>query len=68
MSEKQLAESDSKTGKTGKDYFSQEELESFERDGYVIVQGMYSQEKVNEISGWIDELTGREPALFPSCG
>jgi len=63
MSEKQLAEPDSKTGKTGKDYFSQEKLESFERDGYVIVQGMYSQEEVNEISDWIDELTGREPVV-----
>ena len=37
-------------------YLSQEQLDTFRRDGYLIVRGMYSPAEVEEISKWTDEV------------
>jgi ectoine hydroxylase-related dioxygenase (phytanoyl-CoA dioxygenase family) len=35
---------------------SQEQIESFHRDGYVLVRGLYSAAEIQQISGWTDEV------------
>ena len=35
---------------------SDEQVEQFHRDGYLVVRGMYSPEEVDEISRWTDEV------------
>lgn len=34
----------------------QQQLESFHRDGYVLVRGLYSAAEIQQISGWTDEV------------
>jgi len=37
---------------------SQEQIEQFRRDGYLVVRGMYSPEEMDEIQAWTDEVAG----------
>jgi len=40
-------------------YFTNEQIEQYKRDGFLIVRQMYSPEEVKEISNWIDDLKNR---------
>ncbi len=40
---------------------SPQQLRDFERDGFLVVRGMYSPDEISEFSAWIDELAAREP-------
>ncbi len=42
-------------------YFNQKDLEDYERNGFIVVRGMYSRPEVQQLSDWIDELSGRKP-------
>ena len=44
-------------------YFTQEDLKEFDREGYMIVPGMYSEQETSEILTWIDELASRPPVV-----
>ncbi len=44
-----------------KNYFSDNEMRNYERDGFVVVRGMYSPSEIKKISADIDELAGRAP-------
>lgn len=46
-----------------KSYFSPQDLAAFDRDGFVIVKGMYSSQEIREISAWIDEISSRKPEV-----
>ncbi|HKX55073.1 MAG TPA: phytanoyl-CoA dioxygenase family protein [Xanthomonadales bacterium] len=35
---------------------SQEQIESFHRDGFVLVRGLYSDQEIRQISDWTDEV------------
>ena len=37
------------------------QMEDFERDGFLIVRGMYSASEIAELSGWINEFAARSP-------
>lgn len=37
--------------------FSEQQVEQFRRDGFLLVRGMYSDEEVADISRWTDELS-----------
>lgn len=42
-----------------KKWFNDEEMKSFEEDGFVVVSSMYSQAEIDELSAAIDELAER---------
>ena len=37
---------------------SQEQIEQFHRDGFLVVRGMYNAEEMKDISRWTDEVSG----------
>ena len=37
---------------------SQEQIEQFHRDGFLVVRGMYNAEEMKDISSWTDEVSG----------
>ena len=37
-------------------FFTEDQLESFHRDGFVIVRGLFAPEEARLIAGWVDEL------------
>jgi len=45
----------------GAPYFTEAERQRFQRDGFVVVRGMYSAEDIDAISRWCDELAARVP-------
>ncbi len=51
-------------------FFSDQDIQSFKNDGFVIVRKMYGEDDIRRISAWIDELVsrprvkGREMAYF----
>lgn len=44
-------------------FFNVEDRKAYDRDGFIIVRGMYSPREVQAVSDWADELVGRPPAL-----
>ncbi len=36
-------------------------MTDFERDGYVVVKGMYSKDEIKQLAGWMDALVARGP-------
>jgi ectoine hydroxylase-related dioxygenase (phytanoyl-CoA dioxygenase family) len=38
-----------------------EDIGAFERDGYLIVRGMYARDEVRAMAGWIDALVAKPP-------
>lgn len=42
-----------------KKYFSEQEMQNYHKDGFVIVRGMYSLPEIEEASSWIDGLIAR---------
>ncbi len=42
-------------------HFSQQQLQSFKRDGFLVIHGMYRPAEIQEMSSWIDELVARPP-------
>ena len=46
-----------------KKYFSDKEISSYERDGFILVHGMYLSAEIKELSGWIDALVERGPQV-----
>jgi hypothetical protein len=46
-----------------KKYFNEEKMISYQRDGFIVVRGMYDAREVGKLSGWIDELAARGPEL-----
>ena len=42
-------------------HLTQEQLKSFNRDGFLVLPGMFGAAKIKELSGWIDELAQRPP-------
>ncbi len=38
--------------------FSKEQRETFKRQGYLVVPGLYTPEEMDEIRGWVDEAQG----------
>lgn len=44
-------------------YFSSQQLQSFKRDGFLVISGMYTSSEILEISSWIDELVARPPRV-----
>lgn len=38
-----------------------QQMADFERDGFVVIRGMYSASEIAEMSGWIDDLVARKP-------
>ncbi len=41
-------------------FFTADDLESFHRDGFVIVRGLLAPEEIERVTAWVDEL-----AAFP---
>jgi ectoine hydroxylase-related dioxygenase (phytanoyl-CoA dioxygenase family) len=41
--------------------FSDAELASFQRDGFVVVRGLFTPQYTSEVGRWIDELAARPP-------
>ena len=41
-------------------FFSGDQLDSFRRDGFVVVRGLLAPEEMMRVAGWVDEL-----AAFP---
>ena len=42
-------------------FLTDEELQSFDRDGFLVVRGMYSPADIASVSRWVDELVARPP-------
>jgi ectoine hydroxylase-related dioxygenase (phytanoyl-CoA dioxygenase family) len=38
-----------------------EDINAFERDGYLVVRGMYAPEEIEAMAGWIDALVAKPP-------
>ena len=44
---------------SGVKYFADEELAGFERDGYVVVRGLYDALRMAEIAAWTEDIQAR---------
>jgi ectoine hydroxylase-related dioxygenase (phytanoyl-CoA dioxygenase family) len=44
-------------------YFTPEERGRFERDGFVVVRGLYGADEVRALAAWVDELAARPPEI-----
>ena len=44
-----------------KKYFSEKEIASYRRDGFVVVRGLYDVREIRELARWIDALLAKGP-------
>ena len=44
---------------TDREFFTADEIAAFERDGYVIVRGLYDAQAMADIAAWTDDIQAR---------
>ena len=44
-------------------YFSAKQLQGYQKDGFILVRGMYSTDEIARVAHWIEELANRPPEI-----